>query len=149
MKIINKKAFFDYEILEKIEAGIQLSGPEVKSVKGGHMNFEGAYVRLVGSEAYLVNAQIFPYNNARPPAGGESYEPRRTRKLLLHKKELLNLKIKLSQSNLTLVPIECYNKDNFVKLLIGLAKGKKKYEKREAIKRKDLQRNIEEELRGK
>ncbi len=145
MKILNKRAFFDYEILDKIEAGIQLSGPEVKSVKGGHMNFEGAYVRIIGSEAYLVNAQIFPYSNARP----EGYDPRRTRKLLLHKKELLNLKIKLSQSSLTLVPLECYTKENFVKLLIGLAKGKKKYEKREAIKRKDLQRDTETQLRNK
>ena len=146
MKIFNKKAYFDYQILEKFEAGIHLTGPEVKSVKGGHMSLDGAFVRIVGSEAYLVNAQIFPYINARP----ENYDPRRTRKLLLHKKEIIALKSKTEGSNLTLVPIECYNTTHgLVKLKIALAKGKKKFEKREAKKKKDLDRQTEEELRGK
>src|SRR3989344_7397758 len=98
MKIFNKKATFEYEILERFEAGIQLVGAEVKSLKGGHAQLDGAFVRIVGSEAYLVNAQIFPFMYARP----EGYEPRRTRKLLLHKKELLPLKSKIDGANLTL-----------------------------------------------
>ncbi len=149
MKITNRRAFYDYEILEKFEVGINLTGAEVKSVKGGHMSLEGAFVRIVGSEAYLVNSQIFPYEFARPPAGGENYEPRRTRKLLLHKKEIIALKTKTEQSGLTLLPLSCYNKRAFVKLEIALARGKKKYEKREALKRRDIDRQTEEELRSK
>lgn len=146
MKIINKRAFFDYQILEKFEAGINLTGQEVKSVKGGHLSLEGSYVKILGSEAYLVNAQIHPYLNARV----ENYDPNRTRKLLLHKKEIIALKSKIGQSNLTLVPLECYNTAHgLLKLMIGLAKGKKQYEKREALKKKDLDRQVEEELKGK
>ncbi len=146
MKIVNKRAYFDYEILEKFEAGIHLTGAEVKSVKGGHMSLDGAFVRLVGSEAYLVNAQIFPYANARL----EGYDPRRTRKLLLHKKEIIALKTKTEQSGLTLVPISCYTTTHgLIKLDIAIARGKRKFEKREALKKKDLQREVEEEIRGK
>lgn len=145
MKITNRRAYHDYHILEKLEAGIHLTGPEVKSVKGGHMSLEGAFVRIIGSEAYLVNAQIFPYPHARL----ENYDPRRTRKLLLHKKEIIALKTKINQQDLTLVPLSCYNKQGFLKLEIALARGKRKYEKREALKRKDLEREMEEELRGK
>lgn len=145
MKITNRRAYFDYEILEKFEAGINLTGAEVKSVKGGHMSLDGAFVRIIGSEAYLVNAQIFPYSQARL----ENYEPRRTRKLLLHKKEIIALKTKTEQSGLTLLPLSCYNKRAFVKLEIALARGKKKYEKREALKRRDIDRQTEEELRSK
>ena len=100
---------------------------------------------MVGNEAYLVNAQIFPYTNARV----EGYDPKRTRKLLLHKKEIISLKTKIAQSNLTLVPTACYNNKSFVKLEIALARGKKQFEKREAIKKKDIQRQVEEELREK
>lgn len=146
MKIINKKAFFAYQILEKFEAGINLTGQEVKSVKGGHLSLDGSFVKIVGSEAYLVNAQIHPYLNARV----ENYDPNRTRKLLLHKKEIISLKSKIEQSNLTLVPLECYTTSHgLLKLTVGLAKGKKQYEKREAIKKKDLDRQVEEELKGK
>lgn len=145
MKITNRRAFFDYNILEKLEVGIHLTGPEVKSVKGGHMSLEGAFVRIVGSEAYLVNAQIHPYLNARV----ENYDPRRTRKLLLHKKEIIALKTK-TQSGLTLIPISCYTTGHgLIKLDMAIAKGKKQYEKREALKKKDIDREIEEELRGK
>lgn len=146
MKTTNRRAFFDYQILEKIEAGINLTGQEVKSVKGGHLSLDGSYVKIVGSEAYLVNAQIHPYSNARV----ENYDPNRTRKLLLHKKETISLKSKIDQSNLTLVPLECYTTSHgLLKLTIGLAKGKKQYEKREALKKKDLDRQVEEELKGK
>lgn len=148
MRIINRRAFYDYHLFDRFEAGIHLTGPEVKSVKGGQMSLDGAFVKIVGSEAYLVNAQIFPYPHARPPAGGDNYDPRRTRKLLLHKKEIIALKTKV-QSGLTLVPLNCYNKQGLVKLEIALAKGKKQYEKREAKKREDLRRELEVEYRGK
>ena len=147
MKILNKKAFHDYTILEHVEAGIQLTGAEVKSLKGGHAQLDGAFVRIIGSEAYLVNAQIFPYLYARPPAGG--YDPRRTRKLLMHKKELLSLKGKIDGANLTLIPLSWYTKGPLVKLDVGMARGKKQYEKREAKRREDQKRELEREFRGK
>jgi len=145
MKIANKKAFFEYVILDRFEAGIQLSGAEVKSLRGGHGTLEGSFVRLIGSEAYLVNAQIYPYIYARP----EGYEPRRTRKLLLHKKEIISLKSKLESDKLTLIPLAWYTKGPLMKLEIGIARGKKQYEKREAKKRADIKRELELEYRGK
>lgn len=145
MRIVNRKVLHDYTILEKFEAGVNLLGSEVKSLRGGHGSLEGAFVRLVGSEAYLVNAQIFPYIYARP----EGYDPKRTRKLLLHKKEIIGLKSRLEGSNLTLVPLTWYNKGPLVKLEVGLARGKKQYEKREQQKRRDQRRELEQEFRGK
>jgi len=145
MKIVNKKATFDYTILERFEAGINLTGAEVKSMKGGHAKLEGSFVRIIGSEAYLVNAQIFPYIYARP----EGYDPKRTRKLLLHKAELIRLKSKLESANLTLVPLSWYTRGPLVKLEIGLARGKKEYEKREVKRREDQKRELERDYRGK
>lgn len=149
MRITNHKATFDYEILGHFEAGIALTGPEVKSLRGGHAKLEGAFVRIIGSEAYLVNAQVFPYINAHPPAGGEGYDPKRTRKLLLHKRELISLKSKIEGANLTLVPLSLYTRGPRFKLDIGLAKGKKEYEKREKLRREDQKRELEREYRGK
>ena len=145
MKIVNKKAFFDYEITDRFEAGIHLVGAEVKSLRNGHAKLEGSYVKVIGSEIYLVGAQIFPYIYARP----ENYDPARTRKLLLHKKEIVSLKGKLDGANLTLVPLSWYTKGPLVKLEVGLARGKKQYEKREAKKREDQKRDLETEFRGK
>jgi len=145
MKIFNKKATFEYEIIERIEAGVSLTGAEVKSVKGGHAQLTGAFVRIIGSEAYLVNAQIFPYIYARP----DGYDPKRTRKLLLHKSELIRLKSKIDGANLTLVPLSWYTRGPLVKLEIGLARGKKQYEKREAKRREDQKMELEREFRGK
>lgn len=145
MKIFNRRATHDYTILDKFEAGIHLAGAEVKSLKGGHASLDGSFVRLMGSEAYLVNAQIFPYIYARP----QGYDPRRTRKLLLHKKEIISLKSKIEGSNLTLVPLFWYTKGPLVKLEVGLARGKREYEKREAKKREDQRRELEQEYRGK
>ncbi len=145
MKIVNRKVTYDYTILDRFEAGIHLTGAEVKSLKGGHANLEGSFVRLMGSEAYLVNAQIFPYIYARP----QGYDPRRTRKLLLHKKEIISLRSKIEGSNLTLVPLSWYTRGPLIKLEIGLARGKKQYEKREAKKREDQKRELEQEYRGK
>jgi SsrA-binding protein len=145
MKIFNKKATFEYEILERLEAGVNLTGAEVKSIKGGHAQLTGAFVRIIGSEAYLVNAQIFPYIYARP----EGYDPRRTRKLLLHKAELIRLKSKLEGANLTLIPLSWYTRGPLVKLEVGLARGKKEYEKREVKRREDQRRELERDYRGK
>lgn len=109
------------------------------------MSLEGSFVKIIGSEVYLVNAEIYAYPYARP----EGYEARRTRKLLLHKKEILSLKTKMKSDKLTIVPLECYNSHGWVKMKIGLAKGKKEYEKREKIKRRDMDREVARELRGK
>ena len=145
MRITNKRVLHDFTILETYEAGINLTGAEVKSVKGGRMSLDGAFVKIIGSEIYLVNAQIFPYPYARP----EGYDPKRSRKLLLHKKEIIALKTKLASSGLTLVPLECYNKRGLVKLKIGLAKGRREYEKREKIKKRDTEREIRRIMKGK
>jgi len=145
MKIFNKKATYEYTIVERFEAGITLTGAEVKSIKGGHAKLEGAFVRIIGSEAYLVNAQIFPYIYARP----EGYDPKRTRKLLLHKSELIRLKSKLDGANLTLIPLSWYTRGPLVKLEVGLARGKKQYEKREVKRKEDQKLELEREFRGK
>lgn len=145
MRIFNKKATFEYEILERFEAGVNLTGAEVKSIKGGHAQLTGAFVRIIGSEAYLVNAQVFPYIYARP----EGYDPKRTRKLLLHKAELIRLKSKLEGANLTLIPLSWYTKGPLVKLEVALARGKKEYEKREGKRREDQRRELEKDYRGK
>ena len=142
MKITNNRAFFDYEVLDRFEAGINLIGAEVKAVRLGNADLAGSHVRIVGSEAYLVNAKIFPYQYARP----ENYDERRTRKLLLHKKEIVALKSKIDGANLTIVPISLYTNHHFIKVELALAKGKKKYEKKEAKKRQDLDRELEREL---
>lgn len=145
MKITNKRAYFDFEILSTYEAGVNLTGAEVKSIKNGRITLTGSFVKIIGSEIYLVNAEIFPYPYARP----EGYDPRRTRKLLLHKKEIITLKTKLASDRLTLIPLECYTTHNLIKLKIGLARGKREYEKREKIKRRDMEREVQRELRGK
>lgn len=145
MHIQNKKAFFDYTILERIEAGVALTGAEVKSLRSGHGQLDGSFVRVIGTEPYLVGAQIFPFQYARP----EGYDPQRTRKLLLHKKELIRLHSKLDGANLTLVPIAWYTKGPLIKLEIGLARGKKQYEKRESKKKEAQRRELDREFRGK
>lgn len=142
MKIVNRRAFFDYQIGERLEAGINLIGSEVKAIRLGHADLTGAFVKVIGSEVYLVNAKIFPYQYARP----ENYDEKRTRKLLLHKNEIIALKSKTQGQNLSLVPLFIYTTKGFIKIAIGLGKGKKKFEKKEAIKKKDLQRELEQEL---
>ncbi len=141
----NPKAGFDYEILETIEAGIVLTGQEVKSVKTGKASIKGSYVKILNNEAFLVGAIISPYQPANMPT---DYDPQRSRKLLLSRKQISTL-IGTNQSHgLTLIPLKLYNKKSFVKLLIGVARGKKKYDKRESLKKKDIarlkQRGIEE-----
>lgn len=145
MKIVNKKATFDYEIIDRFEAGIQLLGLEVKSLREGHGSLDGSFVKLIGPDAFLVNAQIFPYLYARP----ETYDPKRTRRLLLHKKELISLRGKISGANLTLIPLSWYTKGSHIKLEVALARGKKQYEKREKMRKKAEIRDLERGFRGK
>ena len=145
MKIINRRARYDYQLLERIEVGIALTGPEVKSVRASKMSLNESFVRIRAGEAWLINAHISPYPFARQ----EDFDPKRTKKLLLHKKEILALEQKMKQKKLTLVPVSCYTKRNRIKVEIALAKGKKKYEKKEAKKRKDLEREAEQELKDK
>ncbi len=144
MKIINRKAFYDYEILDRFEAGINLLGAEVKAIRLGHADLTGSFVRIIGSEACLINAKIFPYEYARP----QEYDSKRTRKLLLHKKQIIAIKSRTEGANLTIVPVSLYTKNNLIKLELALGKPKKKFEKKESIKRKDIEREIEEALKG-
>lgn len=137
-KIFNRRAKFDYQLLKKLEAGIALTGPEVKSVKAGHLKLAGSFVRISDGQAWLYNVYINPY----PFADNRDYNPSRPRKLLLHKKELVSLGQQAREKNLTLVPVSCYTRHGRVKLEIALAKGKKEYEKREVIKKRDIEREI-------
>ncbi|MEK7593020.1 MAG: SsrA-binding protein SmpB [Patescibacteria group bacterium] len=141
----NHKALFDYTILEHFEAGVELRGHEVKSIRSGHAKLEGSYVKIIGGEAFLVNAQIFPYALSRPDLA----DPLRTRKLLFHKRELIRLQSKLDGAGLTLVALSWYTKGPRIKLDVGLARGKKQYEKREIIKKRDEVRDLEKQFRGK
>ena len=144
MKIINKRAGFEYEIIEKFEAGINLIGAEVKAIRLGHADLSGSHVRIVGNEAYLINAKIFPYKYARP----ENYDETRTRKLLLHRKELLSLRHKMDGAGLTIVPISVYTTRTFIKAELALAKGKKQFQKRDSIKKRDLDRELEQTFKN-
>lgn len=145
MKITNRKAFYDYELQERFEAGINLYGAEVKAVRLGHADLTGSFVRIIGSEAYLVNAKIYPYQFARP----EGYDQRRTRKLLLHKKEIISLKSKIDGEKLTIVPISLYNTHRLIKAELALGKPKKQFQKKEALKRRDIDRDVAAELQDK
>lgn len=142
MKISNQKAFYDYEIREHFEAGINLTGPEVKAIRLGHADLSGSFVKIRGSEAYLINARIFPYEYARP----ENYDPKRIRKLLLHKKEIISLKSKTEAPGLTIVPISLYTSKAYIKVELAIGKAKKTFDKKESIKKKDQQRDLESTL---
>jgi SsrA-binding protein len=139
----NRKARFNYEILEKYETGIELLGAEVKSVRGGQMSLEGAFVIVRGGEAFLINANIPPYQIKNAP---KDYDPLRNRKLLLTKKEIGELAGN-EKTNLTIVPISVYNKNRKIKVAIALVKGKKKFDKRETIKKRDTERDIRRTLK--
>jgi SsrA-binding protein len=142
----NKKGLHNYQIIEEFEAGIVLTGQEVKSVKNGHINLAGSYVRIKGGEVWLVGAQIPKYKHA-----GElpDYDPQRTRKLLLKNKEIKYLAGKSQEKGLTLIPVSVYTKRSKIKLGIGLARGKKKQDKREIIKKRDDSRKINRALKAK
>jgi len=141
--IVNKKASFNYHLLDKLEAGITLSGNEIKAVRAGKVALDDSFVTVRNGEAILANAYIAPYEKA----AFERADPRRDRKLLLHKKEIDYLIGKLSGSNLTIVPARLYFKRNYAKLEVALAAGKKKYDKRSAIKKKEQEREAQAVLR--
>ncbi|MBI2645155.1 SsrA-binding protein SmpB [Candidatus Uhrbacteria bacterium] len=142
----NKKAFFDYSVVERYEAGIVLSGQEVKSVRQGHMSLKGSFAVFKGAELYLIHVHISPY----PQAGKiSSYDPEHSRKLLLKKKELGHLIGLLKQKGLTLVPLSVYTHTNRIKIELGLCRGKQQYEKREKIKKQDIEREIRSVLKRK
>ena len=135
----NKKAYFNYEIGDKYESGIELLGHEVKSLKQRLGSLEGSYVIVRGGEAFLINAHIPPYQPSNTP---ESYDPYRNRKLLLTKKEIAELANIEATKGLTIVPISVYSKGRKLKLSIGIGKGKKRADKRESIKKRDIEREI-------
>lgn len=141
MKVIanNKKAYFDFFISDNTEAGIELKGSEVKSIRAGGISLNESYVRVVGNEIFLINAFIKPFEKS------SSFVPdsRRTRKLLLRKSEIAKLLQKVSEKGLTIVPLKVYLKGNLVKVEIGIGKGKKLFDKRETLKEKTAQREIE------
>jgi SsrA-binding protein len=140
----NRKAFHDYSIEDTIEAGLVLLGHEVKSVRGGQATLTGAYVGIRNGEAYLRNAHIGRYKQS---SGLEAYDENRERKLLLHGKEIERLIIKTKEKGLTLIPLELYTSRRNIKLKIGLAKGKKQFDKRESIKKKEMKRSIARTIR--
>lgn len=140
----NRRATFDYEILETFEAGVSLLGTEVKSLRTGHGKLDGAHVVIRGDEAFLVGASIPAFQEANAP---RSYDPSRPRKLLLTVKEIKELEVKSEKQGLTIVPIKWYNSHSKLKLQIAIARGKKKQDKRESIKERDTKRDIEREFK--
>lgn len=140
----NKKAFRDYLLTDKWECGIALSGCEVKSIRGGQVNFKDSFATIEKKEVFLYNLHINPY----PQAGYQPQEPDRKRKLLLHKKEILKLIGHVAQKKFVLVPTKIYfNNRGFVKVELALGKGKKQYDKREAIKKREIDRSLKRTLR--
>jgi len=145
MKIIaqNRKAYHDYSIEESIEAGISLLGTEVKSVREGKINLKDSYVIIKEEEAFLLNCHISPYSHGNIM----NHDPLRTRKLLLHKREIMKLMGKAAEKGYSLIPLKVYLKDSRVKVEIGLAKGKRFFEKRDSIKAREAKREIERALK--
>ncbi len=136
MEIRNKKAYFDYTILKEIEAGIELHGTEIKSIRKGSVDLKDSFVTIKNKEAFALNIYIAKYEEGNR----FNHEERRTRKLLLHKEEIKRLQEAKEADGITIVPLKMYLKNNHAKLLIGIAKGKKLYDKRETIKKRDLER---------
>ncbi len=141
----NKEALFNYEVLEKFEAGVELLGFEVKAIKAGKMNLAGSHVGVRGGEAFLIGASIAPYQTANTP---EDYEPTRVRKLLLNKSELAQLAGFESKKGLTIIPISVYNKGRRIKLEVAVARGKKRFDKRQTIKKRETDIEIRRTLKN-
>ena len=139
MEIVNRKAKFDYQIISEIEAGIVLTGTEIKSIRNGKANIKDCYGIIKDNEVFLLNMHISQYEQGNI----FNHDETRTRKLLLHKKEILKLNDAIRLQGYTLVPLKLYFKKNKAKILLGLCKGKKTYDKRETIKERDTKRNIE------
>jgi SsrA-binding protein len=142
----NRRAFFDYEILEEIEAGIELLGFETKAAKQGKIDLSGSYARISGNRVQLLGSSIAPYQPKNTP---KEYDPERTRKLLLTKAEIKTLTGKGKEAGLTVIPLRAYIKGRLVKVSLGLARSKRKHDKREAIKKRDTDKEIRRSLRTK
>ena len=140
----NKKAGYDYEILEKYSAGIVLTGQEVKSIRAGHISLAGAFVVFRGEEPFLLGANVPPYQPKNAPP---DYNPERSRKLLLQKAEIKKLLGRVRQRGLTLVPLVVYTAQGRIKLEFGLAKGKRKVDKREKIRKREIEREMQRKLK--
>ncbi len=143
--VLNKKASFNYEFIERLEAGIELLGTEVKSLRGGNATLEGSYIIIRGGEAFISGMTIPPYqvNNT-----AKDYEPERLRKLILTKNEIEKLAGIESKKGLTIVPVSMYNKNRKIKVDIAIARGKREFDKRETIKKRDSDREIQRTLKG-
>lgn len=140
-KITNKRAFYEYFIVQKLEAGIALKGTEIKSIRAGKINFKDSFAKIVNGECILLNFHISPWEKA----AFFNHEAERPRRMLLHKQEIRRLKSKTEEQGMTLVPLEIYlNEKGRCKITLGLAKGKKQHDKRETIKERDLQRGAED-----
>ena len=142
---VNKRAHFDYNILENYESGLVLTGQEVKSIKTGHVSLKESFVTIHGSELFLTNAHVPPYSQAGKIF---NYDPTNPRKLLLKKSEIKRLIGKARTQGLTLVPIKLYTKKRLIKLEFGLGKGKKEYDKREKIKKREAERKIRQNIKN-
>ncbi|SRR5712692_4121076 len=141
---VNRKARYDYSIIETYEAGVVLQGSEVKSLRDGKVNLKDSYARILKGEAFLLNTHISPYS----AASQFNHEPTRTRKLLLHKQEIRRLTGKVKERGLTLIPLRLYFKNGKAKVELGLAQGKKLYDKRETLRQKAAQREVERSLKS-
>jgi SsrA-binding protein len=139
----NRKAFFNYEVLDRVEAGILLLGTEIKSIREGGLNFRDSFVEFRGGELFLVGCRIGPYSHGNQ----QNHDEGRDRKLLLHKREILKIGGKATERGLTIVPLKAYLKRGRVKVEIGLARGKKAHDKRETIKRKDIERETRQAVK--
>ena len=144
MEINNKKAYFDYEIEETYEAGIVLKGTEIKSIREGKANLKDSYAIIKNGEAFLLNMHISKYEKADQ----YNHDETRTRKLLLNKKEIYKMRDAIEREGYTLVPIKLYFKGNKAKILVGVGRGKKVYDKRESIKKKDMDREIRKQVKN-
>ena len=143
MEVKNRKAYFNYEVLDTIEVGIVLKGTEIKSIRNAHVSLDNSYAVIKNDEVYLLNTFIKQYKEGNIYNHDES----RSRKLLFHKKEIKKLKDAIEKERMTLIPLKLYFVKNKVKILIGVCRGKKNYDKRESLKEKDMKRNLEK--RGK
>ena len=143
MEVKNRKAYFNYEVLDTIEVGIALKGTEIKSIRNSHVSLDNSYAVIKNNEVYLLNTFIKHYKEGNIFNHDES----RSRKLLLHKKEIKKLKDRIEKERMTLIPLKLYFVKNKVKILIGVCRGKKNYDKRESLKEKDMKRTLEK--RGK
>lgn len=139
MEILNRKARFNYEIEDEYEVGIVLKGTEIKSIRNGKANIKDSYAIIKNNELYLLNCYIALYEEGNQ----FNHEETRTRKLLMHKREIIKLKDKIEKEGYTLIPLKMYFKNQYLKILLGLAKGKKNYDKRETIKKRDVDREMQ------